>query len=218
VIEIKKKSIIPIYGVAVAWALYCTFFPLYKTWHFIALACTAALVFVVLSAIFPGKTKYIEVPAEPERTGDENIDALLAEGERAVTEMRRLRGTITDSAVQQKIDEIITVIDLIFKDLLDDPSDYKQVKRFADFYLPATIKLLHSYDRFGQSGTIGENIAGTMERIDTALDTILVSYKKFFDSLFENQALDIETDISVLENMLKREGLMNSEFEIRNSE
>jgi hypothetical protein len=217
-IEIKKKSVIPIYGVAVAWVLYCVFFPLYKTWHFIVLACSAALVYVILSAIFPGKTKYIEVPKEPERTGDDSMDSLLAEGERAVMEMRRLRDVIQNKSIQQKVDEIIIVTDKIFKNLLNDPSDYSQVKRFANFYLPATIKLLHTYDRFGQSGVKGENINGTMERIDTALDTIIVSYTKFFDSLFENQALDIETDITVLENMLKREGLLNSEFEIRNSE
>jgi len=215
---IKQKSIIPIYGVAAAWVIYCAFFPLYKTWHFIVLVCAAVLAYVALSAVFPGKTKYIEIPVEPERTGDDEIDALLAEGEKAVTEMRHIRDTIMHDHVRRKIDGIITVIDMIFKDLLDDPNDYKQVRRFADFYLPPTIKLLHTYDRFGQSGVPGENITGTMERIDTALDTILVSYKKFFDSLFKNQALDIETDISVLENMLKREGLLNSEFGIRNSE
>ena len=213
-IEIKQKSVVPVYGVALEWILYCSFFPLYKTWHFIVLACSAALVYVVLSAIFPGKVKQIEVPAEPERTGDDKIDMLLAEGERAIAEMRRLRDAIQDKSVQGKVDEIIIVIDKIFKNLLEDPGDYAQVKRFADFYLPATIKLLHTYDRFGQSGTQGDNITGTMERIDTALDTITVSYRKFFDSLFEDQALDIETDIKVLENMMKREGLMNSDFNV----
>jgi hypothetical protein len=214
VIEIKQKSIVPVYGVATAWVLYCLFFPLYKTWHFIVLACSAALVYTVLSEIFPGKIKQIEVPAEPERSGDDKIDALLAEGDRAIAEMRRLRNSMLDKSVQGKVDDIIIVIEKIFKNLLEDPDDYNQVKRFADFYLPATIKLLHTYDRFGQSGTQGDNITGTMERIDTALDTILVSYRKFFDSLFENQALDIETDIKVLENMMKREGLMDSDFKV----
>ena len=91
---------------------------------------------------------------------------------------------------------------------MEDHGDYKQIRRFADFHLPTTIKLLHTYDRFGKSGVRGENIAGTMTRIDTALDTILESYKKFFDSLYANQALDIETDITVLETMLKNDRLI----------
>jgi len=210
--EIKKKSIIPIYGVAAVWLLYCLFFPLYKTWHFIVLACLAVLVFVVLKTIFPGKTEYVAAPVEPERTGDEAIDALLAEGERAVAELRSLQASITDAHITQTLGEIIAVTDKIFKNLLVDRDDYKQVKRFADFYLPTTIKLLHTYDRFGKSGVQGENITGTQQRIDAALDTILDSYRKFYDSLFLNQALDIETDIRVLETMLKNEGLTNSEF------
>jgi len=208
VIEIKRKSIIPVYGVAAAWIVYCAFFPLYKTWHFIVLACSAAVVFVVLSAIFPGKTEQLQVPEEPVSSGDDKIDALLSEGEKATKELRRLRDSIRDEALRQKLDEIISVIDKIFKKMLDDAGDYKQVKRFADFYLPTTIKLLNAYDRFGQSGAVGENVSGTMERIETALDTILDSYRKFFDSLFEHHALDIETDIRVLETMLRQEGLL----------
>jgi hypothetical protein len=211
-IEIKQKSVLPVYGVAVVWILYCLLFPLYKTWHFIIPVCAAVLTYVLLSVIFPGKTKRFEVPAEPIRTGNESIDALLAKGESAVSEMRSLRDTIPDDTVRGKIDEIIVVIDKIFKNLLDDPNDYNQVKRFADFYLPATIKLLQTYNRFSQSGASGENITTTMARINIALDTVLVSYRKFFDSLFENQAIDIETDIRVLENMLKSEGLLNPDF------
>jgi len=214
--EIKKKSIIPVYGVAAAWVLYCVFFSLYKTWHFIVLACLAVLVYFILSLIFPGKTEYVETPAEPERTGNEAIDALLSEGDKAVAEMRALRTSIPDGHVQQKLDAIISVTDKIFRNLLEAPDDYKQVKRFADYYLPTTIKLLHTYDRFGKSGVRGENITGTQDRIDAALDTILDSYNKFFDALFKNQALDIETDISVLETMLKNEGLINDDFETRN--
>ena len=204
----KKKSVIPIYGIAAVWALYCVVFPLYRTWHYVALAFSAVLAYAVLSFVFPGKTEYIEIPEEPERTGDAQIDALLADGENAIREMRNLRETIPGKQVRQKLDEIISVIDMIFKKLLQDPNAYNQIKRFADFYLPTTIKLLHTYDRFGQSGASGENITGTMARIENSLDSILESYKKFFDSLFANKALDIETDIQVLKTILKREGLL----------
>jgi len=217
-VEIKQKSLVPVYGVAAAWVSYCIFFPLYKTWHFIVLVCSAALVYIALSAVFPGKTKHIEIPEEPHRTGDESVDSLLSEGERAVAEMRGLSESIQDSSIRDKLGEIIIVTDKIFKNLLDNPGDYKQVKRFADFFLPTTIKLLHSYDRFRQSGAPGDNTSGTIRRIDTTLDTILDSYRKFFDSLFEKQALDIEADIRVLEHMLKTEGLMNSDFGVINAE
>ena len=205
--EVKKRSVVPVYSAAVACCLYCLLFPLYKTAHFLILIVIAAVVYVALSVILPGKTEYVEVPEEPVRTGDELIDALLADGVKAVAELRSLSAGISDVSVRKKLDEIIVVTDKIFKDLLDDPSDYKQVKRFSEFYLPTTIKLIHAYDRFYKTDASGDNISGTLERIDVTLDTILDSYRKFFDSLFANQALDIETDIKVLENIMKQEGL-----------
>ena len=210
--EIKKKSVAPIYGFALVWVLYCLLFPLHKTWHFVSLACTSALSFIILSAIFPGKIEFVVIPEDPIRTGDDKIDSLLVEGERAVSEMRRLYKSIPDIDIKSKVENIINVTERIFMNLHDDADDHRLVKRFAEFYLPTTIKLLHTYDRVGDNNLQGENVSGMLERIDTALDTILDSYEKFFDSLFENQALDIETDIIVLENMLKQEGLLSSDF------
>lgn len=209
--SIKKKSVIPVYGVAASWVLYCVFFPLYKITHFIILVCLVVLVNRVLSMIFPGKTEHVEVPVEPERTGDEKIDALLSDGKRAISEMRIIQNSIPDTALRERINGIIIITEKIFKDLLEDPNDYKHVKRFADYYLPTTIKLLHTYDRFADSGADGENIRLTKERIVATLGTIQTSYEKFFDSLFHDQALDIETDIVVLENMLKQDGLLVNE-------
>jgi hypothetical protein len=143
-------------------------------------------------------------------TGDAKTDALIAEGKSAIAEMCRLQDMLNNEQINSKLSDIITVIKMIFMRLTEDSSVFKQVKRFAEYYLPMTIKLLDTYYRFEKSGHAGDNISGTMERIDKALDTILESYRKLYDSLFESQALDIETDIMVMEKMLKSEGLMNS--------
>ena len=215
-IEIKKKSVIPIYGTAAIWVLYCLIVSFHSVWHFVALACIGLVTYGVLLLIFQNKTVSIDATENPQHTGDEKLDTLLAEGEKSVAEMRGQRDLISDENVKQKADELVSITDKIFKKLLVEPGVYTQVKRFADFFLPTTVKLLNTYVRFSQSGVEGENITGTMERIDAALDTTLESYRKFFDSLFESQALDIETDISVLDTMLKKEGLLDSDFEAKN--
>ena len=217
-IEIEKKSVIPLYGLAIAWTLYCIFAPLYSFWHFIGLICTGLVTFGILSLIFPGKKVSIDSDEKPKSTGDEKVDTLLAEGNKTIAEMRGLHDAIPDETVKKKTDELVIVTDNIFKKLRVEPGVYTQVKRFADFFLPTTVKLLNSYNRFGKSGIEGENISGTMERINSALDTSLESYKKFYDSLFENQALDIETDITVFDTMLKKEGLLDSDFETKSPE
>lgn len=210
--EIRKKPVVPLYGFAAVWLIYCLFFPLYRLWHFILLLCIAFAAHMILSLIFPVKTEYVKEPEEPVSTGNEEIDKLLAEGTVAVNEMVRLRNSIKEEGVRKKIDEIIEVTEKIFKDVIDDPADYKQVKHFADFYLPTTIKLLNTYDRMGSLGSMGTNITGTMSRIESILDMTLEGYKKQFDALFANQALDIETDITVLKNLLKKEGLAEKDF------
>jgi len=212
IVKVKVKSVAPVYGIAVIWVLYVLIFPLYLTWHFIIPACLSVLTYFILSKIFPGSVKKIEVPIEPISTGDDAIDSLLAQGNLAISEMKRLHDSILDGNVCKKIIELISISEKIFDKLRAQPDVYRQVKRFTDFFLPASLKLLNTYDRIGNSGVEGENISGTMERIENALDMTLESYKKFFDSLFENVALDIETDITVLESMLKNDGLLEREF------
>ncbi|MCL1834789.1 MAG: 5-bromo-4-chloroindolyl phosphate hydrolysis family protein [Oscillospiraceae bacterium] len=210
--EVKKKSVIPIYAFAAVWIAYCAFFPLYKTYHYIALVSSAALAYIAASLLFPGKSEFVELPQEPARTGVEGVDALLSAGEEAVAELRALGASIPDAAVRGKLDSVITVTDKIFKNLIDAPAGEKQVKRFAEYYLPTTTKLMRAYVKFLGADTGGENVTSSLERISSSLDMILESYRKFLDSLFMDQALDIETDIRVLESFLKKEGLSGNDF------
>lgn len=211
-----RRSAVPLYGVCAVWIIYCLFFPLYKLWHFIVLICLAALTYVGLSKLFPGKVEKIPEPEpepeKPETTGDEKIDAMLKDGRMAVSEMHRLGASIKNESVKQKTAKLADLTDRIFKDVLEDPADYTQIRRFADYFLPTTLKLLNSYDRMSAVGTSGENITGTLERIEDVLDTTINAYEKQLDALFFNQALDIETDITVLESMLKKEGLFGKDF------
>ena len=85
-----------------------------------------------------------------------------------------------------------------------------------NYYLPTTIKLLNAYDRMSALGVDGENIDKSMKNINEMLDAAILAYKKRLDSLFANQALDIETDIDVMNQMLAREGLSeNKDFVIQ---
>ena len=135
------------------------------------------------------------------------VQAVVDEGNRAHAELEHLYATIPNLTVKGKIRELINVSDKIIEDAVNDPSDVPQIKKFLDYYLPTTIKLLNAYDRMGAQGIEGANISGTMQSIEEMLDTAVAAYKKLLDSLFANQALDVETDIEVMNTLLKREGL-----------
>ena len=92
----------------------------------------------------------------------------------------------------------------------DNPHKLSKVRRFANYYVPTTIKLFESYDRMGAQGIKGENIDGTMLRIENISPTIVSAFEKQLDALFGDEALDISTDITVLENLLKASSFSNS--------
>ena len=89
----------------------------------------------------------------------------------------------------------------------EKPAKKSQISRFMNYYLPTTLKLLNAYDRMDQAGVEGANIDGTMGKIGAMLDQICTAFDRQLDALFAHEALDISTDITVLEQMLAREGL-----------
>ena len=96
--------------------------------------------------------------------------------------------------------------------------DVLNTEQVMNYYLPTTIKLLNSYDRMSSVGVEGENLDKSMKNINDMLDAAIVAYKKRLDSLFANQALDIETDIEVMNTMLEREGLKDeNDFQVQQS-
>ncbi len=153
--------------------------------------------------------------AAPKTSYGPEIDPIIQEGNRALSEMGRLYMSIKDKEVRQKINEIMRITDKIIQDAIADPTDVPQIRKFMNYYLPTTIKLLNAYDRMSALGIEGENLDKSMKNINEMLDAAIVAYKKRLDSLFENQALDIETDIEVMNTMLAREGLSgNKDFDL----
>jgi len=229
----RGKKVSPIYSFALAWLVSSLIFPLHELWGLLT-----TLIISSITAVIAGKAsaarenkksskrKQAEEKAaanvraarnnQPVKSYGPEIDPILAEGNRALGEMGRLYASIKDTEVRKKINELMRITDKITQDAIADPSDIPQIKKFMNYYLPTTIKLLNSYDRMSSQGIEGENLSKSMKSINEMLDEAIVAYKKRLDSLFENQALDIETDIHVMNTMLAREGLSgNKDFEVK---
>ena len=228
----RRRSVGFIYGFAVTWLVMAAFLPMYKLWAVITALCASILVSSVIASASGKKAQAEEEKATAEQREKEKqetekaaaagtsyspeVSAILAEGNRALSEMGRLYMSIKDPEVRGKINEIMRITDKIAQDAISDPSDIPQIKKFMNYYLPTTIKLLNAYDRMSAQGIEGENLDKSMKSINDMLDTAIEAYKKRLDSLFANQALDIETDIQVMNTMLAREGLSGGkDFEVK---
>lgn len=209
--KIVRKNAIPIYGAAAAWLLYALVFPLYKVSHFITAILFSGAVFFILWLIFRKKVEEIEVPekpVEPETTGNEALDKMLADGRLAISEMRRLDDSIKDEKISSDIVKLEEVSERIFAKVKAEPQKLPQIRKFMNYYLPTTLKLLNAYDRMADIGVEGENITSTKSGVEGIMDNIVKAFEKQLDSLYGDQAMDISTDITVLENMMAREGFV----------
>ena len=81
------------------------------------------------------------------------------------------------------------------------------------YYLPTTLKLVKAYREFEENTIQGNNIQTAKNEIELSLDTINDGFERLLNNLFEQDAMDISTDIYVLQNMLAREGLTENPFE-----
>ena len=204
---IVHKSAVPIYIAAGVWAVYALVFPLFKVGHFAIAAAVAAAADFISRCFFKDVREEIEVEPEPVRTGNEALDKMIADGQLAMKEMRRLDDNIKDEVISGQIRKLEELSGKIFEVVQQKPEKLPQIRKFMDYYLPTTLKLLNAYDRMGAQGVSGGNIGATMERVENIMGTIVTAFEKQLDALFGAEAMDISTDITVLENMMAREGL-----------
>ena len=213
-------SVVPFYGVAALWVAYALLFDLYRVTSFLFLALLSAGLFLLLRAVCPGEETPAPAaqaaPAEkPGETagGNPELDQMLKDGQLAVSEMRRLDDSIADEKISADIRQLETVTASIFQQVKAQPKKLRQIRKFMDYYLPTTLKLLNAYDRMSAAGVSGENINTTKAKVEGMMDTIVAAFTKQLDGLFGEDALDISTDIAVLETMMAREGLAGERME-----
>ena len=217
--ETVRKSPAPFYAVAVVWLVYALLFPLYKPLHYVLLGAASVVVFLVVNRLCRSgpigqekkaeETKKAEAPKE-DSTGDPALDKMLKDGRLAIAEMKRLDDNIADPGISADIVRLEQVSARIFDEVRTHPEKLPQIRRFLDYYLPTTLKLLNAYDRMSGTGVSGENIDTTLAKVEGMMRTIVAAFEKQLDSLYGAEALDISTDITVLENMMGREGLVDS--------
>ena len=135
------------------------------------------------------------------------MDKIIEEGYKYLHELRDVNIRIPDEVMTKRIDRMEVASADIFAYIAEHPEKAAEIRRFMNYYLPTTLKLLNSYDKLSRQRVKGENIQKTMFEIEGMMETIAGAFEKQLDSLFDDDALDIAADISVMESILKQEGL-----------
>ena len=120
--------------------------------------------------------------------------------------IRRANDAIADPVLSAKIDRLETITAKIFRAVEEDPKKRDRIDTFLNYYLPTTQKLLDSYAEFEAAGVEGENLRQAKSRIASTMDSIVAGFEHQLDELYKADALDVDSDIRVMETMLRRDG------------
>lgn len=202
---VTRKRALPIYAFGLVWLLWALLFPLYSVIHYILCLAVSLAVCLVLTKVLPDTVTYEPIPVQP--TGFDSADQLLEAGGSALREIAALSARIGNAEVRQKADRLGVTCGRILDYVRQNPKSADGLRKFMNYYLPTLQKLLNTYALMEAQGVEGENITASKARISQMLDTMDQAFEKQLDALFGDTALDIDTDITVMEGMLSQEGL-----------
>ncbi len=127
--------------------------------------------------------------------------------------IRRANDQIADPVLSAKIDRLEEITAKIFRAVEEDPKKAGRIDTFLNYYLPTTQKLLNSYAEFEGAGVEGENLRQAKQKIETTMDSIVKGFEYQLDELYKADAMDVDTDIRVMEHMLRRDtGSVEQDF------
>ena len=152
------------------------------------------------AAAEPRQAEEAEPEPEPVKKTVEDENAILQE-------IREVNDAIPDEVMSAKIDRIGEITGKILDYQRSHPSKSGQLRSFLNYYLPTTLKILRAYAQLDAQGIEGENITAAKKRIESMMDMVVNGFESQLDKLFADDALDITSDVAVLENMLRKDGL-----------
>ena len=142
-----------------------------------------------------------EAPPQPEQPVEKDRYQAILDALRSVND------AIPDEEMSDKISRLEAVSAKIFAQAKSDPDKLPRMRKFLDYYLPTSLKLLQTYAELDAQGVEGENITESKHRIEQTMDTLVHAFETQLDQLFQDDALDVSADIDVMENMLRADGL-----------
>lgn len=155
------------------------------------------------------KEKVLEMKKATDGLSDE-VKEMIRTGNEYIIQIKESNDAIKGEEISEKISHMQMIVEKIFQRVKEHPEFAPDLHKFMEYYLPTTVKLLDAYEELDKQPVQGENITSGKCEIEKTLDTLNVAFEKLLDSLFEDTAWDVATDISVLHTMLAQEGLTES--------
>ena len=139
------------------------------------------------------------------------VAEIIKEGQTYLDQLNQANQQITDPEVSKRITEIVSLSNNILDKVKEDPSQRGKIRKFISYYLPTLKKLLDYYASLEKQPLSMPNVEESKNKIAAMLKTVIQGFKQQLDSLYDKDALDISSDIKVMEALMQKEGFKSLE-------
>ena len=204
IIRTQKPSVLPWYAAALAFAVLCAVLPVYRLWALPVAPGGGALELGPHQKTCPPQVVETEVPFH---TGMGDVDSMLTEMQEKLDTLHALNEALPDPALSAAMDRMEKAGRSIVETVEAAPAKAKQVRRFANYYLPDAVNILQQYATLAKQGVRGENAAAIRAEVEHNAASIATAFENQLDALYAAESMDLSADLTVLQNMLKGQGL-----------
>ena len=182
IIRTRKPSVLPYYAAALAFVVLCAVLPVYRLWALLAALGAAVLAFAGAKKICPPRVVETEVPFH---TGVDDVDAMLTEMQQQLDTLHALNEALPDPQLSAAMTRMEKAGRSIVETVEATPAKAKQVRRFANYYLPDAVNVLQQYAKLAKQGVRGENAASIRAEVEHNAASIATAFENQLDALYQ---------------------------------
>ena len=202
--EKRTRPVLPIYLAALVWPVGALLLPAYRLSNLLIIAGLSLAAYGLGNKLCPTRVIRKQVPYA---TGSEDVDTMLNGIAANLDALHKLNEAIPDPQLSRAMDRMEKAGRSIAAVVEKTPDKARSVDRFARYYLPEVVKLMGTYAALEQNGVRGENAAQIEAELRRNAETTATAFENQLDALYSAEAMDISTDIEVLDSILKSQNL-----------
>ena len=202
--EKTKRPVLPVYMAALVWPIMALLVPIYTLGGLVLTAAVSAGAYFAGTKLCPTRVVRTYVPYA---TGSEDVDAMLADIQQKLDTLHNLNESLPDPQLSAAMTRMEKAGRSIVEVVEANPAKAKQVRRFANYYLPDAVNVLQQYAQLARQGVRGENAAAIRAEVEHNASSIATAFENQLDALYAAESMDLSADLTVLQNMLKGQGL-----------
>ena len=202
--EKRTRPVLPIYLAALVWPVGALLLPAYRLSNLLIIAGLSLAAYGLGTKFCPTRVIRKQVPYA---TGSEDVDTMLSGISANLDKLHALNDAIPDPELSAAMTRMEKAGRSIAAAVEQAPDKARSIDRFARYYLPEVIKLMTTYANMEKNGVKGGNADQILTELRRNAATTAKAFEHQLDALYSAEAMDISTDIEVLDGILKSQNL-----------